>query len=269
MPPAPLVVVSYGGGVNSTALLWGMFERGIKPDLVLFADTGGEFDFTYTTVCHMRDWCVEQGIEFAWLSNADYDGDRHGHTSLEDECHRNVTLPSLAFGFKGCSARWKRQPMDRFIRDWQPAKDAWERGERIERWMGIDADESHRSQALCDDDTDKRFTYHRPLIGWDWGRDECVEAIERSPFDHPGKSACWFCPAAKKKEVLALAKDHPDLFDRAVEMERIAAPSLTRSTKGLGRSWSWKDLVAADRAQLRLFPESMDEACGCYDGEAE
>jgi len=36
------MVVSYGGGVNSTAVLVGMVERGIRPDAILFADTGGE-----------------------------------------------------------------------------------------------------------------------------------------------------------------------------------------------------------------------------------
>jgi len=39
--PAP-VVVSYGGGTNSTALLVGMQERDLRPDLILFADPGGD-----------------------------------------------------------------------------------------------------------------------------------------------------------------------------------------------------------------------------------
>jgi hypothetical protein len=32
------VVVAYGGGTNSTALLVGMHERQQRPDLILFAD---------------------------------------------------------------------------------------------------------------------------------------------------------------------------------------------------------------------------------------
>ena len=35
-------VVSFGGGVNSTALLIGLEERDERPDYILFADTGGE-----------------------------------------------------------------------------------------------------------------------------------------------------------------------------------------------------------------------------------
>lgn len=39
-PNSP-IVVSYGGGTNSTAMLIAMVLKGIKPDLILFADTGG------------------------------------------------------------------------------------------------------------------------------------------------------------------------------------------------------------------------------------
>jgi hypothetical protein len=34
-------IVSYGGGTNSTAMLIGLWQRGVKADLILFADTGG------------------------------------------------------------------------------------------------------------------------------------------------------------------------------------------------------------------------------------
>ena len=41
------LVVSYGCGVDSTAVLVGMWMKGIRPDLVMFANTGGEVDGTY------------------------------------------------------------------------------------------------------------------------------------------------------------------------------------------------------------------------------
>ena len=41
------LVVSYGMGVDSTAMLIGMAQRSIRPDLILFADTGGEKPETY------------------------------------------------------------------------------------------------------------------------------------------------------------------------------------------------------------------------------
>lgn len=37
------MMVSYGGGTNSTAMLIGMVERGERPDAILFADTGRNY----------------------------------------------------------------------------------------------------------------------------------------------------------------------------------------------------------------------------------
>ena len=41
------LVVSFGGGVDSTAMLIEMKNRGIRPDVILFADTGAERPGTY------------------------------------------------------------------------------------------------------------------------------------------------------------------------------------------------------------------------------
>jgi len=253
-----LLVVSYGGGVNSTALLIGYAERGIRPDLILFADTGGELPRTYAFVEEFKEWLKSHDMPaITVVSNA------RSHQSLEDECLTNRTLPSLAFGFRGCSVKWKRQPMDRYIRDeWEPAKAQWEAGRQIHRAIGIDAGETHRGKIP----DDKRFTYEFPLIEWDWGRDECIDAIHRAGLTVPGKSSCWFCPALKKHEVITLADNHPKLFARCVELEHNAKENL-RNIKGLGRRWSWEDLVAGDRRQMKLFPETQDIPCICFDGE--
>ena len=40
-------VVAYGMGVDSTAMLIGLSGIGMRPDLILFADVGGEKDETY------------------------------------------------------------------------------------------------------------------------------------------------------------------------------------------------------------------------------
>jgi hypothetical protein len=73
----------------------------------------------------------------------------------------------------------------------------------------------------------------------------------------------------RKAEVLALAKSDPDLFQRAVEMERTAKEAGTLQTvKGLGRRWSWESLVKADESQLRLplFEDSQAPICDtCID----
>ena len=91
----PLQIVSFGGGVNSTAVLIGMHERGERPDAILFADTGGEMPETYEHVERMKAWCESNAM--GRIEVVTYYESKHA--SLEAECHNNETLPSKAFGF--------------------------------------------------------------------------------------------------------------------------------------------------------------------------
>lgn len=61
VPEVP-IIVSYGGGKNSTALLLAMLAKSIKPDAVVFADTGNEKPETYEFIEWFSGWLVEQGF---------------------------------------------------------------------------------------------------------------------------------------------------------------------------------------------------------------
>lgn len=237
-----MIVASFGGGVNSTAMLIGMVERGEHCDLILFADTGGEKPHTYEHVERFSKWLKFVGMpEIVTV--------RSPNTTLEADVLKRHTLPSIAFGFKTCSQRFKREPCEKYLNG-IGAKD-------VQMLIGFDADEPHRA---------KPFPGNRyPLLEWDWGRDECVEACRRIQMV-PGKSACFFCPSSKKWEILELQRRYPDLAARSVAME--ANADLT-SIKGLGRDFSWTQLLAFDKAQIKMFVEDSPIAidCGCYDGE--
>jgi hypothetical protein len=173
--------------------------------------------------------------------------------SLEQDCLDGKMLPSIAYGYKACSIKYKRDPQDKFCNNYPPCIEAWKTG-RIIKLIGYDADEERRAHIQEDD----KYTYRYPLIEWGWGREECIDAIDRHGLKRPGKSACFFCPNSKDSEILALPQD---LKDRAVMMEENA--ELTH-IKGLGRTFAWKDLIRADKAQVRMFNEMP---CDCYDGE--
>ena len=57
-----MLTVSYGGGTNSTAMLVGLKNRGITPDAITFADTGGEKPHTLLHVSAMQEWCSAVGF---------------------------------------------------------------------------------------------------------------------------------------------------------------------------------------------------------------
>ena len=251
-------VLSFGGGVNSTALLLGLVARDEAPSLVLFADTGSELPATYEHVAYMRGWCSQRGIPFEVATNAG----RGQGASLEENCLTRRELPSLAYGFKGCSTKWKRQPMDRFVRDWQPAKNAWQRGEKVTRYIGIDAGERHRAVLT----EDKQYQYQYPLVAWGWDRKDCLAAIAEAGIPQPPKSSCFFCPAMRKREILELQRTHPDLLQRALALE---ANAETHTVVGLGRTWRWADFLKGEQAQGKLFAETTELPCGCHDQNEE
>lgn len=247
------VVASYGGGDNGRAMLIEMARRGVRPDLILFADTGGEHPETYENNAAFNDWLLDHGMPPIVTV-------RDGRQSLEDEVREAKTLPSLVFGFRSCSDKYKVRPQHRYLAKWQPALNAWAAGGKVVKLIGYDAGEVHRLKDFDDD----RFMVEYPLARWGWRRPQCTATVKAAGL-RPGKSACFYCPATKKHEVLTLARKHPDLFARAVDMERNASAATT--VKGLGRNWSWEQLVAADEAQSKLFDNLPDLIpCGCYDG---
>ena len=249
------IVVSYGGGVNSTAMLIELVRREMRVDLVLFSDTGGEKPETYEYVSMFSGWLEERGYPGVTIVHATRFKKRE---TLEEQCLSKNLLPSLAFGMKRCSWDFKKRPQEQFLAKWWPAKVAWKRG-TVAKYIGIDADETHRVRTY---EKDKRYQYFRPLIDWDWGREECIEAIENAELPVPPKSSCFFCPAMKKREILDLRDNHPDLMERALEIERRAAPTL-RSTKGLGRYFSWREFLDNPK---KYEQRSIEIACECFDG---
>lgn len=250
-------IVSFGGGTNSTAMLVGLWERGEKVDLILFADTGGEKPHTYAHVLEMSEWLVAHGMPQIVTVKRD----PHGVVrTLEQDCFDGKMLPSIAYGFKACSMKYKRDPQNKFCNNYQPCVDVWASGSKVVKLIGYDMDEPHRARIP----EDEKYLYRYPLIEWGWGREECVDAIKRAGITQPGKSACYFCPSSKKQEILELRRVYPELAVRAVAMEKNA--NLT-TVKGLGRNFAWADLYEAEDRQVDMFGHSGIEIdCGCYDG---
>jgi len=105
------LIVSWGGGVNSTAMLIGMHERGIIPDHILFADTGGEKPETYAYLKRFSNWLQAHGMPDVVTVAIDCK-----HVTLEQECLTQKVLPSLAYGWKKCSHKYKIEPLDKHVR---------------------------------------------------------------------------------------------------------------------------------------------------------
>src|SRR5690349_21859846 len=104
-PYCPLVV-AYGLGVDSTALVIEFVRRGIRPDHILFADTGGEKPETYAYLPIIQEYLTSVG--FPSVVTVRYEPTRAVYRTLEEQCLHTGTLPSLAYGGKSCSIKYKR-----------------------------------------------------------------------------------------------------------------------------------------------------------------
>ena len=169
--------------------------------------------------------------------------DRNGNRlTLETECLRSCTLPSIAYGFKRCSQKHKVGPQEKFCNHHPLCRDVWQAGERVTRFIGYDAGEQKRyERSQTYNETDKKYHNRYPLIeDWHWTRDDCIRAIQEAGLPLPGKSSCFFCPSMKRDEVEALKRQHPDLYRRALAIEENAMPHL-KTVKGLGRNYAWKE----------------------------
>ena len=113
-------IVSYGGGTNSTAMLIECVKRGVQVDLILFADTGGERPNTYNYVKLFSEWLVANGMpEIITVKKVRANGEV---LTLEQNCIEKNMLPSIAYGFKSCSQKYKIQPLDKYVNNWPAAK---------------------------------------------------------------------------------------------------------------------------------------------------
>ncbi|MBB3694981.1 hypothetical protein [Sphingomonas sp. BK580] len=232
MPPPP-VVLAYGIGVDSTALLVELVARGQKPDLVLSADTGVEKPGTYAYLDVIRPWMDAHGIRHELVS---YIPKRFKHWppyyGLLEMCLTNATLPSKSLGGSSCSLKYKKAPQDAFLASWQPAKDAWARGQRVIRLIGYDAgprDTLRANHALSIEDP--LYDCRSPLREWGWDRDACVARIIAEGLPVPPKSACWLCIANRPEEIRELPRWCLRLI---VLVEARAAPRL-HTVEGLWR----------------------------------
>lgn len=217
--------VNFGGGTNSVALVVELVKRGFKPDWVLFADTGSEKPETYAAIVRAAEWLESQGVTFSvtrwWRQRGDGSertalGVRRANEAvarlarwerwipeggwfetLEDYCLRTGYMPSAAYGYGGCSTKFKRQPAERWRAQHGFSETVY--------CLGFDSGEERRvNKRKCDRAAEGEQLGEDPwypLYAWGISRERCEEIVEESGLGPVPKSACWFCPYTKTPRV--------------------------------------------------------------------
>ena len=201
--------ISYGGGVQSTAMVLMAIDGVIKkPDLVVFADTGTEMPETYATVEKIAKLCEENQLEFVIVKNH---SDSVKGMSLFDWYMEKKMVPIV--GIKWCTSKFKIEPIRRYVKtlvDKSKPK-PW-----MCAWIGITSDESKRARHESDVQFQK---VEYPLL--EISREDCKNYISSNyPMLKVSKSGCSVCPYARKSHWLNLKKNHNNLFQNALRLEK-------------------------------------------------
>lgn len=210
------LVVCLGRGQDSYGALVGMAERCIQPTAIIFAGVGCEKKTTYEQAKDFDAW-IHQVFETRVIE-VKYQPKNFKHWppyhTLLENCLTNVTLPSLAYGYHTCSAKWKIAAINAYLKTQPWAQEWWAKGGKILKAIGFDdtPHERRRAERGCQtfavqaDEADK-YELWFPLQQWGWTREDCLAAIKRVGLPTPPKSSCFFCPAMKPAEVDELDAD--------------------------------------------------------------
>ncbi len=291
-PEQQVFAIGNGLGLDSMGMMILIRNMGLRPQFITFADVGnyeedgkwGEKPQTYQYIPVLRKWLKDNGFPDLIVVRKKT-SNRVTYTTLFENCIVNETLPSLAFGFKGCSMKWKIVPQEMYLARQPEVLAGWMAGYKIIKAIGYDAGpaDMRRSGKV----EDERYVYYYPLREFGWDRDriraEVVnEGLPGWNADNeetgelrwveeggvPVKSACFFCPASRPWELDRLSQYDPDLWQKGVGMEDGARHGKhgLGTTKGLGRSFSWREHGEKKSLPLPVLPRNALAMCEACDG---
>lgn len=228
-------VLSYGAGVNSTAIIaLGLLGRIPMPDYIVFSDTGAEWPHTYKYM----DYMESKGIRIIYLEGGDC-----GMTLIE-YCREKNFIPSRMN--RWCTDRWKITPIKRFCRGLN---------EEFRIIIGIDAGEAHRARNF-------RNYQCSPLLELGINRNGCKKVIRKAGLGIPQKSGCFICPYQKKRQWIEMKKYYPELWKVAIDLEKNSIFHHKNFTFVNGMTI--KEFVAdLDKQEELPFGAILDQRCEC------
>jgi hypothetical protein len=210
------VVISYGGGVQSTALVVLAMSEGWDVDEVVHVDLmDAESPATREYVARFREWLRrEYGRDITVIERNMYWDmlDNPAFTPVPWRGKRERFMLS-----RQCTRQYKVQPLQRYLYDKYDG--------RIGLMLGISVDEYHRMR----DSSAARIEHVYPLVDRRLTRWQCRDIIERAGLAVPWKSSCWFCPFRTVVSQWVLVQRYPDLAGMARVLEdRINADRRSR-----------------------------------------
>jgi hypothetical protein len=189
-------ILSYGGGVNSVALMILLLREGLPLDGVVFADTGVEIPETYAYLEVAREYLEGHGIPLTVVSKPG--------SNLYETAWRRQVIPSTLWRWS--TRDYKVTPILRYYRSL---------GGHVNQYLAIARDEAIRMK----DSRVESVTNLYPLVERHITRDACEVIIRDAGLPIPPKSACYICPFGSVDRWRWLYETHPQLYAKAMALE--------------------------------------------------
>lgn len=220
-----VAIYSYGGGVQSTAMLALVADGTLPQAPFLFANVGHDSEHP-ATVAYIeqvaRPFAAEHGIEMIEVQRRWQRGERKGKPrtlwgELNQEGSRSVGIPvrmsNGSPGNRSCTADYKILPIGRWLREHGATKD-----KPATVRLGISVDEIERAKPGIDPRAPYQFREY-PLLDLGLHRQDCRRVIADAGLPVPPKSSCFFCPFHDVEAWRRLKRDTPDLFAKSCQLE--------------------------------------------------
>ncbi|MFJ2180392.1 phosphoadenosine phosphosulfate reductase [Streptomyces anulatus] len=258
----PIRSVSYGGGVQSTALLVLAAQGRIDFRTFLMANVGDDSEHPGTLRYleeYARPFAAEHGIELAVLDRVMV---RSGETrtlygQLTKEGSRSLAIPvrmsNGAPGTRSCTADFKIKVIGRELK----RRGATKQGPAT-IGIGISLDEIHRANnRRCE--PHEEIVY--PLLELGLRRIDCARIIREAGLPVPPKSSCWFCPFHRPETWHDMRRNEPALFEKSCQLEEL----LNKRRDTLGKDHVY--LTRFGRPLRQAIPDGVDVLPGFEDSD--
>jgi hypothetical protein len=202
------MVISYGGGVQSTALVVLAMQRGWKIDEIVHVDLlDAESPATREYVSYFAGWLQTVYGRGITILQRDLYGDMLARPAFTPAPWRAADGSFMLR--RQCTRQYKVEPIRRYLYEKY-------RRERIALMLGISVDEFHRMR----DSGSARIENVYPLVDERLTRNDCRAILERAGLATPPKSSCWFCPYRSARSQAELIRQYPALREMGEELER-------------------------------------------------
>ena len=215
-------IFSFGGGVQSTAVLCLAAKGALQYDAFVFANVGEDSEHP-DALAYVRNVTMPFAerhalklVEVAWARK---DGSTDTLYKRIYRNQRSIPIPahlqSGAPGNRACTSDFKIRNIDRWIAE------NGGKGHDVHIGLGISVDEIHRAKVKAPEAV-RGFTKHLeyPLIDLHISRAQCHNIIAAAGLPPAPKSSCYFCPFHTHAAWIHLRNTRPDLFDKAVQLEK-------------------------------------------------